>query len=70
MVDMSNEAPKNGSKSLSDADIATFARRAGPSSGAPGTDADAHSDSDVPAAATDHDTAPAPKKPLHTDKDS
>lgn len=61
---MSKDAPKAAAKSLSDADIATFARRAGPASGAPGTDVDTHSDSDAPAAATDKD-APAP-----TDKDT
>ncbi|UWQ97166.1 hypothetical protein K3728_08105 [Rhodobacteraceae bacterium M385] len=59
---MTKDAPKGKAKSLSDGDISTYARRAGPASGAPGTDSDAHSDSDAPA--TDHDTAPA------TDKDS
>ncbi|GAB5446514.1 hypothetical protein [Gymnodinialimonas sp.] len=61
---MSKEAPKGATKSLSDGDIATFARRAGPAAGAPGTDSDAHSDSDAPVVATDKDAAPA------TDKDS
>lgn len=61
---MSKEATKGDAKTLSDADIATYARRAGPSSGAHDTDSDAHSDSDAPAAATDHDTAVA------TDKDN
>lgn len=61
---MSKTASKGDVKSLSDKDIATFARRAGPSSGAPGADVDTHTDSDAPAAATDHDTAVA------TDKDS
>jgi hypothetical protein len=59
---MAKDDSSNKAKSLSDSDIATYARRAGPASGAPGTDSDAHSDSD--AAATDHDTAPA------TDKDN
>jgi hypothetical protein len=59
---MSKDDSSNKVKSLSDSDIATYARRAGPASVAPGTDSDAHSDSD--AAATDHDTAPA------TDKDN
>ncbi|WP_341861171.1 hypothetical protein [Gymnodinialimonas sp. 57CJ19] len=59
---MTKDAPLGKAKSLSDGDISTYARRAGPASGAPGTDSDAHSDSDAPA--TDHDAAPA------TDKDS
>lgn len=48
-------------KSLSDSDIATFTRRPGPASGAPGSDVDTHSDVDtaIPAAhgdaATDKD---------------
>lgn len=64
MALMSKDAPKGDTKSLSDSDIATYARRAGPASGAPGTDVDTHTDSDAPAvAATDHDTAAA------TDKD-
>lgn len=56
---MASDTTKTAPKSLSDKDIATFARRAGPSSGEAGTDVDTHSDSDAPAAATDHDTAPA-----------
>lgn len=55
---------KSPSKSLSNDDIATYARRSGPAVGGAGTDADAHSDSDAPAVTTDQDTAVA------TDKDS
>jgi len=47
-------------KTLTDSDIATLQRRAGPQTGAPGTDADTHvaTDSDTHApAATDADTA-------------
>lgn len=66
---MSKETSKGTTKSLRDDDIATFARRTGPASGAPGTDADAHSDSDTQVG-TDHDTAPATGKAITSDKDS
>ncbi len=62
MTDKANPDSKTGAakKSLTDGDIATYARRTGPSGAAPGTDVDTHSDVDV-AAHTDHDTAPAQK---------
>lgn len=53
-------------KTLSDGDIATYARRSGPSGGAPGTDVDAHGDAE--AASTDHDTGG--QKAVGTDKDN
>lgn len=56
---MATETSKTAAKSLSDKDIATFTRRPGPAGGEAGTDVDSHSDSDAPAASTDHDTAPA-----------
>lgn len=60
---MPEKAPKGDTKSLNDGDIATFARRAGPDSGVPGTDVDTHSDSDAPAAATDHDASASTDDP-------
>ncbi|WP_224814543.1 hypothetical protein [Hasllibacter sp. MH4015] len=65
---MSDDTAKTSEKpSLSDKDIATYARRGGPGAGAPGTDSDAHSDVGTDAhAATDVDShAAAP-----TDKDT
>lgn len=49
-------------KTLSDSDIATYQRRAGPSGAAPGTDADTHVHTDADAApvlASDSDANPA-----------
>ncbi len=49
-------------KTLSDGDIATYQRRTGPTTGAPGTDADTHAHTDkdtAPKAGTDADAAPA-----------
>lgn len=56
---MSKKLSNGDAKTLSDTDIATYARRAGPTSGAHDTDSDAHSESDAPSIATDHDTAAA-----------
>jgi len=64
---MSDDAPKATGKTLSDGDISTHARRAGPDGVGADNDSDSHSDSDAhAAAATDHDAAPA----AHTDSDA
>lgn len=65
---MSKDTSKSDAKSLSDSDIATFARRAGPASTVPGTDVDTHNDADAPAVATDKDAIPATD--ATTDKDN
>ncbi|WP_166486094.1 hypothetical protein [Jannaschia sp. CCS1] len=59
---MSKERSKAGAKSLSNDDIATYARRSGPATAGSGTDADAHSDADAPIVTTDKDTAKAADK--------
>ncbi len=69
---MASDATKSkASKTLNDADIATYARRGGPGGGHAGTDADSHTDADQ--VATDHDAPVAAATdadtPVHTDKD-
>ncbi|MEX3015670.1 hypothetical protein [Gymnodinialimonas hymeniacidonis] len=74
MDDMASDGTKTkATKTLSDGDISTYARRGGPAAGGAGTDADAHAHTDADAVATDHDTlAPAATDAdaqAHTDKD-
>jgi hypothetical protein len=57
--------PDKTTKTLTDADISTLQRRAGPSGATPGTDADTH-------VASDADSAPTPvsESDAATDSDS
>jgi hypothetical protein len=58
-------------KTLSDSDIETLQRRAGPQTNTPGTDTDAHAATDADAhVATDADAAPAPAPKASSDADS
>lgn len=66
---MSDTTPKGAAKTLTDGDISTVTRRAGPASDTPGDDVDTHADPGDIQAATDHDTAIDDTAP-NTDKDT